>query len=259
MGDDAVFCENCGTAIKRAANPAPGSNLPAQQANTNKQKIWERRVALTGKTKGIAGLGVAAALLLLFFAVSGKGPESIALDKTEETVKIGETVELSFTIDPSDAKNRKVSWSSSDETIATVKGGVVSGISEGECIITVKTRNGKTDTCTLTVSTGPDLKKIHDMYCGKMSELFARISKDGSYLFIDTNPLNSDNFFSQESKEAMDAIYQVNEALDLPETVQEEMWQTTAADGLQSYSMEGLDVTWTYHPNHGLEVNYSIT
>ncbi len=79
--------------------------------------------------------------------------ESITIDKTEMTLSIGETSAISATVHPDNATNKKVSWSSSDEAVATVSpNGVVTGVAVGSAIITVKTSDGgKTATCSVTV------------------------------------------------------------------------------------------------------------
>lgn len=65
----------------------------------------------------------------------------------------GRSVTLEYEINPSDATNKKVTWESSDPTIATVSPkGVVEGISPGVAYITVTTVDGnKTATCMVTV------------------------------------------------------------------------------------------------------------
>lgn len=76
--------------------------------------------------------------------------ESISLDKTGASLKVGETITLTATIKPDNATNKKVIWSSSNAEIATVEDGVVTAIKEGEATITAKTEDGgKTATCTI--------------------------------------------------------------------------------------------------------------
>lgn len=131
--------------------------------------------------------------------------------------------------------------------------GTISGINEGDCTITVKTKNGKMDTCSVVVApAGPDLQAIYNEYC---TSTFASIASDGSYLSIDTNPSDEDEYMDYD---AYLAIMSVNEALGLPESVLNKMDHTSSWDGIQSYSTSELDIDWTYSPNRGLEVNYTI-
>ena len=94
--------------------------------------------------------------------------ESITIDKTEMTLSIGETSAISATVHPDNATNKKVSWSSSDEAVATVSSsGVVTGVAVGSAIITVRTSDGgKTATCSVTVkdsSTSLPVPEIVDL------------------------------------------------------------------------------------------------
>lgn len=78
-------------------------------------------------------------------------PSSISLNKTSATIETGKTVSLTATITPSNATDKTVTWSSSNTSIATVSGGIVTGKSVGNATITAKTNNGKTATCIVTV------------------------------------------------------------------------------------------------------------
>ena len=80
--------------------------------------------------------------------------ESVSLEKTDLVFNVGETVTLSASVLPSNAANKAVTWSSSNESIATVSSkGVVTGLSLGSAVITVTTVDGgKAATCNVTVT-----------------------------------------------------------------------------------------------------------
>jgi transglutaminase/protease-like cytokinesis protein 3 len=79
--------------------------------------------------------------------------ESVALNKTELSLLIGEEETLSATITPDDATNKTVSWESSDNTVATVVDGKVTALAEGSTTITVTTKDGeKSAKCSVTVT-----------------------------------------------------------------------------------------------------------
>lgn len=63
---------------------------------------------------------------------------NISLDAETKYINIGDTLRLHATIEPADAYNRNVVWSSSDESVATVdKNGLITAIKEGDATITV--------------------------------------------------------------------------------------------------------------------------
>ena len=78
----------------------------------------------------------------------------VTLDnETITLIAAGETQTLTATVEPSDATDKSVIWTSSNPEVATVVNGVVTAVANGEAIITVTTANGGyTDTCTVTVN-----------------------------------------------------------------------------------------------------------
>lgn len=82
---------------------------------------------------------------------------------------------------------------------------------------------------------------------------YVTIADDNSYLEIDTNPLNLDDF---NSTEAWDLIRQVNNKLNLPDSLENKMQHTRALDGRQTENYNNITVSWTYHPDKGLNVLY---
>ena len=77
----------------------------------------------------------------------------VSLAKTSLTITEGETAILSATITPSNATNKKITWSSSNTSVATVdSNGKVIAKSKGSATITVKTEDGGfTAKCSVTV------------------------------------------------------------------------------------------------------------
>ena len=110
----------------------------------------------------LKGLASVFALAVMFGTVScsdddeKEGPiavSAVAVNPTTAAVKPGATVTLSATVTPEDATDKTITWSSSDEKVATVDGGKVTGVAEGTATITATTKSGdKTATCTVTVS-----------------------------------------------------------------------------------------------------------
>jgi len=84
-------------------------------------------------------------------AVSG-----VSLNKSATSLTVGGQEQLTPTIQPSNAANQNVTWSSSNNAIATVNNGLVTGVAAGTATITVTTTDGnKTATCAVTVTPAP--------------------------------------------------------------------------------------------------------
>ena len=78
----------------------------------------------------------------------------VSLDQYVLTLIEGGTAQLTATVEPIDATNKKVTWSSSAPGVATVDAsGNVTAVAEGTATITATTDDGgKTATCTVTVA-----------------------------------------------------------------------------------------------------------
>ncbi len=78
----------------------------------------------------------------------------ITLSETQVGMKVGETVQLTAVVYPSDADNTEVVWSSSDENVVTVDKGYVKAVGEGVATITCTAADGSgvQATCSVTVT-----------------------------------------------------------------------------------------------------------
>ena len=90
-------------------------------------------------------------------------------------------------------------------------------------------------------------------------------AQDGSYLKIDTNPYDKDvddmtyvelSNFEKVQEDSMDAIRFVNGELGFTDALYSKMMDTTALMGRQSEENDKYRVSWSYHPDSGLEVMY---
>lgn len=78
--------------------------------------------------------------------------ESISLNKDNLTLEEGATEQLKATITPSDATYRTVTWTSSNDSVASVdNSGNVTAKSIGTAVITATTKDGKSAECVVTV------------------------------------------------------------------------------------------------------------
>ena len=58
--------------------------------------------------------------------------ENISLDKSTTTIKVGETLNLSATITPENATNKEITYSSSDQKVATISGSTLTAVAAGK-------------------------------------------------------------------------------------------------------------------------------
>ena len=111
----------------------------------------------------------------------------VSLDKTSVSMNLGETDYLKATVEPEEATNKNITWSSSDESVATVAYGTITAVGGGTATITVTTEDGSyTAECSVTVTvpvTGVSLNQTTaELIIGDDLQLTA---------FID--PANADN------------------------------------------------------------------
>ena len=78
---------------------------------------------------------------------------AITFDKTTVTLAPNATVTLLTSFTPSDATNKALTWTSSNDQVATVAAGLITAVAAGEATITARTdEGGKTATCVVTVA-----------------------------------------------------------------------------------------------------------
>lgn len=99
----------------------------------------------------------------------------VSLDQSTLTLAEGGTAQLTATVEPANASNKGVTWSSSAGSVATVDAdGKVTAVAAGTAIITVTTEDGgKTASCEVTVtaktygiSAAPDSLSFGSVYVG---------------------------------------------------------------------------------------------
>ncbi|MBR5575743.1 MAG: Ig-like domain-containing protein, partial [Bacteroidaceae bacterium] len=83
--------------------------------------------------------------------------ESITFDKTQYEVEKGTTVAIVATVNPTNATNKALEWSSSDKEVATVINGVVKGVSAGKATITAAAKDGSGVVCQAEVTVSETL------------------------------------------------------------------------------------------------------
>ncbi len=68
-----------------------------------------------------------------------------------QVVKAGSSVRIEATISPQDATNKKLKWTSSNSSVATVDNGKITAVNGGDCTITCETTDGSEKKATISV------------------------------------------------------------------------------------------------------------
>ena len=102
-----------------------------------------------GTTKILATAGTVSAECTV--TVEAVKVTEVKLDKTAVSLKAGETAQLTATVLPDNAADKTVTWTSSNEKVATVVNGKITAVAAGTATITA-TAGGKSAACTVTVT-----------------------------------------------------------------------------------------------------------
>ncbi len=108
-------------------------------------KAGSTTITVTGHNNIQATIGI---------TVSNISVTSVTLNKTSTSITAGATETLVATVNPNNATNKEIIWSTSDNSVATVDEGVVTAVSAGSATITATSAENadKKATCTVTVT-----------------------------------------------------------------------------------------------------------
>ena len=85
---------------------------------------------------------------------SGSAVTRVTLNETSYVLEIGQTLSLVATVEPATAKDKTVSWTSSNTSVASISNGTVTAQAEGNTTITASA-GGKSASCGITVVEKP--------------------------------------------------------------------------------------------------------
>jgi endoglucanase len=117
----------------------------------------------------------------------------ITLSDSDIEMETGETYPLSAVIQPADATDRRVTWTTDNPTVAGVSSnGLVTGTTAGNATITATTRDGEfSATCAVAVTQG----SADSTYCNNPAPVALPLAQDGSgeYCWVTTGDIDSIN------------------------------------------------------------------
>lgn len=169
-----VGCDQLAEQVTVTLNKGLISNLPVGSQQTLKATVtpeefsasvvWSsdnEEVAVVSKEGVVTGVAPGEAVITAKVGessatckvvVTAVKPTSIALNMPELDLEVADTYQLEYTVGPEFATADDVQWESSDNAVATVENGLVTAVSVGEAVITVKCNdNSLAATCQVRV------------------------------------------------------------------------------------------------------------
>lgn len=143
--------------LKAIVNPEDADNVnvlwetsSSKVAQVNNGEVFARKAGEAVITVTTEDGGYTASCKVTVKPVSVTG---VTLSEESLTLNIGEQTQLVATVQPDNAADKSVTWSSSNESVVTVTEGFVQALAPGEAVITVTTTDGSfTATCLVTVN-----------------------------------------------------------------------------------------------------------
>ena len=142
----------------------------------NKKLIWsssDESVATVGKDGRIKAVALGECVVTCTCEAADSVSASVKVHVQQPVKKVaftdkkafayvGETTQLTWTVEPADATNQTIEFTSSKPAVATVdENGVVTGVSAGEAVINAVTTDGSKRRAKITVKVGEHVSGVH--------------------------------------------------------------------------------------------------
>ena len=143
----------------------------------------------------------------------------ITVNQSSYELTKGSTATISYSVQPADATDKNVTWTSSDASVATCSNGVIQAVGAGTATITGRTSNGVTATVYVTVTALPEAIRISSstmgLKKGESSSLTYTISPAGvtdnvTWSSSDTSVATVDNYGKVTAKKSGTAVITVS-------------------------------------------------
>lgn len=135
--------------VQAMCNRLAGTNIGIDgqygSDTVNAVKSFQRKYGLAAD--GIVGPQTRNKMIEAWNATKVVNASSISISSSSLNVTIGYNAQLSASIEPSNTTDKSVRWTSSNNSVASVDNGAITGKSEGDADITASTANGKTAIC----------------------------------------------------------------------------------------------------------------
>lgn len=139
-----IQCTECGNAVSDKAKLCPKCGAPIVF-----HRVEKKRTIVPITLTVFLVLIVCCLVLLLLKPFSIR---NIRMAQDNIYIEPGQEFPIGYYVEPSYLKKQKLEWSVSDTGVAEIHDGVVKGLKEGSTELTVKSKNGKEETCRIVVS-----------------------------------------------------------------------------------------------------------
>ena len=158
---------------------------------------------------------------------------AIAFNKASANVYVGDSFKLKTKIYPTDATDTKITWSSSDKSIATVEGGKITALKEGEVTITAKNKkSGVTKSLPVKVKEIKEEER-YDSYTILMYVCGANLESD----YAESSQLGGIGLATRDILEILSVPNKPDDINIVIETGGAKKWTTAATAGYGDYDI----------------------
>ena len=188
--------------ISGASNISVGSTAQLTatvypETATDKSVVWTSNntgVVMVNSSGGITGIAAGSANITATASngvsgtctvtVSNVPVSSVTVTPANASIMVGDTANLTATVQPVNAGNTNVVWSSSNAAVATVENGTVRAVSAGTATITATAADGSgvSASCTVTVKGASNTFAISEtavsMTAGSTKQLYTRLDSN---------------------------------------------------------------------------------
>lgn len=163
-------------------NEAENKSVTWTSSDANIATVYNGTV--TGKSSGtvtITATTVNGKTATCKVTVSAAPPKTVStngitVSKNSVEIYIGESATITATVSPTNATDKNITWTSSNNNVATVSNGKIVAIAEGSATITAKASGGQTATCTVKVN-----KKVQAFTYSVISQSDCPLSVSGEF------------------------------------------------------------------------------
>ena len=214
--------------------------------------------------KIIASGGMRAGYCLLTVKAPIVDVTGVTINPSEYSIYVGETLQLEPTIQPENASNKKMTFKSDNEAVASVvkTSGIVTGVAPGTATITITTDDQKkTTTATITVAKGPV-----GLDSGGSANCYV-VTEAGPYFFTPTKGSSAESPGAIASVEVLWETVNTSTAPSVGDVVsdvkfeKDKIWFTSNAKGnavIAAKDASGI-ILWSWHIWNALEEVGTVT